>query len=167
MGFKGWENTEEFLIKYGNSVEKEIKKRLSNHGKIATGNLYDSIGYEYGENKAEFYIEFFMDDYGRFVDRGVNGFAKRQGSEYSFKPKNGKGTGKKSKFITALMKWCKVKGLPETDAFRIRRGIWKFGIAPTQFWTIPTTRRDKEFNKGLEKAMAKDIDKQIEDEYNN
>jgi hypothetical protein len=39
-----------------------------------------------------------------------------------------------------------------------------FGIQPTNFFTIPTTRRQKQFEQGLGDAMALDIDKQLEKE---
>jgi hypothetical protein len=37
-----------------------------------------------------------------------------------------------------------------------------FGITPTNFFTIPTRRRQKQFEAGLEKAMVKDLDIMIE-----
>jgi hypothetical protein len=94
-----------------------------------------------------------MADYGTFVDKGI------KPSKYA--DSTGKGRGK-SKFITSLQKWCRIKGLPEGLAFPIRRNIWKFGIKPTNFFTIPTTRRLKQFHKGIELNMAKDMDTEIQ-----
>ena len=87
-----------FIRKYGNSVEQEIETRLTNYGKIATGKLLDSIRYEVKETKEEFILTFEMNEYGKYVDKGV-----KPHPEYL----TGKGKGK-SKFLQALKKWCKV-----------------------------------------------------------
>lgn len=143
------------LDKYGASVVAEMKTRLQNQGKVASSKLLNSLKHDIKETLQNLELNFYAEDYYKFVDKGVNGFANRVGSPYSFKPKNGKGTGK-SKLIPALKKWLRDKGQPESEAFRIRRIIWRYGIAPTQFWTISTTRRQKQLNKQIEQAQAKD-----------
>jgi hypothetical protein len=154
--------TRKYLTEYGQSVIGEMKTRLTNQGKEATGTLHKSLRFRTQENDNEFIVSFFMAEYGQYVDKGVNGYARRVGSIYSFKPKDGNHKPqRKSKFIESLKKWCKVKGLPEGAAFPIRRNIWKFGIRPTQFFTIPTTRRQKQFEQMIAKNMAKDIDNNI------
>jgi len=154
--------TRKYLTEYGQSVIGEMKTRLTNQGKEATGTLHKSLKFRTQEKDNEFIISFFMAEYGQYVDKGVNGYARRVGSIYSFKPKDGNHKPqRKSKFIESLKKWCKVKGLPEGAAFPIRRNIWKFGIKPTNFFTIPTTRRQKQFEQMVAKNMAKDIDNNI------
>lgn len=143
------------LDKYGASVVAEMKTRLQNHGKVASGKLIKSLKHDIKETMQNLELNFYAEDYYKFVDKGVNGYANRVGSPYSFKPKNGKGTGK-SKLIPALKKWLRDKGQPESGAFRIRRIIWRYGIAPTQFWSISTNRRQKQLNKQIEQAQAKD-----------
>jgi len=147
-----FKNTRAYLVKYGNQVEQEIETRLRNNGKIASGDLYDSIRYDIKEDSKKFIISFYMADYGRYVDKGT------KPSKYD--NSTGKGTGK-SPFIKSLMRWCQIRGLPKNAAFPIRRKIWKMGIAPTNFFTIPTTRRAKQFEKGIETAMALDVDQYI------
>jgi hypothetical protein len=154
--------TRKYLTEYGQSVIGEMKTRLTNQGKEATGTLHKSLKFRTQEKDNEFIVSFFMAEYGQYVDKGVNGYARRVGSIYSFKPKDGNHKPqRKSKFIESLKKWCKVKGLPEGAAFPIRRNIWKFGIKPTNFFTIPTTRRQKQFEQMIAKNMAKDIDNNI------
>jgi hypothetical protein len=154
--------TRKYLTEYGQSVIGEMKTRLTNQGKEATGTLHKSLRFRTQEKDNEFIVSFFMAEYGQYVDKGVNGYARRVGSIYSFKPKDGNHKPqRKSKFIESLKKWCKVKGLPEGAAFPIRRNIWKFGIKPTNFFTIPTTRRQKQFEQMVAKNMAKDIDNNI------
>ena len=161
---ENYKETKAFLRKYGDSVEQEIEKRLTNNGKIASGKLYDSIRYEVKETKSEFIISFLMADYGDYVDKGV------QGSESG---KAGKGGKSKYKYRNLMppetrefRSWLKLKGIPKEKSYVIRRSIWKFGITPTNFFTIPTTRRQKYFDEQVAIAMAKDIDKQIQDGIN-
>jgi hypothetical protein len=154
--------TRKYMSTYGRQVVDEMRTRLTGFDKVATKGLYDSLKFRTQEKDNEFIISFFMAEYGQYVDKGVNGYARRVGSIYSFKPKDGNHKPqRKSKFIESLKKWCKVKGLPEGAAFPIRRNIWKFGIRPTQFFTIPTTRRQKQFEQMVAKNMAKDIDNNI------
>lgn len=149
-------NTLKYLKTYGDSVESEIETRLKGFGKYASGKLYNSIRYEIKETDDKFIVSFFMADYGKYVDKGT------KPSKYA--NSTGKGTGK-SKFIESLMKWCVIKGLPKQAAFPIRRNIWKYGIPPTNFFTIPTTRRIKQLETAVEKTMAQDVDKMIQNEF--
>lgn len=151
-----FKNTYKYITTYGNQVEQEIETRLYNLGKVASGKLYDSIGYKIIEGGKGYKLQFFMADYGKFVDKGT------KPSKYA--DMDGKGTGK-SKFITALMKWCDIKGLPRGLAFPIRKKIWKEGQAPTNFFTIPTTRRQKQFEAGVKKNMAIDAEQMLASEY--
>lgn len=152
-----YKNTERFIKKYADQVESEIESRLHSAGKIASGHLYDSIGYELTEKGTRFVLTFKMADYGQYVDKGTKP-SKYANSE-------GGGTGK-SAMITALKKWCRIKGIPEGAAFPIRRNIWKFGLSPTNFFTIPTTRRVGQLTKGIEKNMALDIEQIIKTNVN-
>lgn len=163
-----FKNTEAFIRKYGKEVESEIKTRLLNNGKKATGKLYKSIRAEVVENKKEFILSISMEDYGNYVDKGVSGAGIPKG----FK-------GKKKQVVTSgkfkfrdkmppdnkdFRKWLSIKGIPKKASFAVRRSIWIFGIAPTNFLTIPITRRQKQFEKGVEKAMAKDIEESLQKE---
>jgi hypothetical protein len=153
--------TRKYMTEYGKQVTDEMKTRLLNAKRtyksgtfsvgINTGSLFYSLKYRTGENDNEFFVTFFMNEYGQYVDKGV-----RPQPKYL----KGKGSGR-SNFISALKKWCKKKGLDEGMAFPIRRNIWKFGIKPTNFFTIPTTRRQKQFEQMVAKNMAKDIDNNI------
>ncbi len=151
----GFKHTEAYLRKYGNEVESEIETRLRNNGKYASGKLYDSIEYEITETGTKFTLTFKMADYGAYVDKGI------KPSKYATMKGKGKG---KSKFIESLKKWCRIKGLPEGASFPIRRKIWEMGIPATNFFTIPTTRRAKQFEVNVGKAMEKDVEQIIKKE---
>ena len=149
-----FKNTTDFIKKFGKEVENEIKSRLLTYDKKASGKLYKSIKFEYRESLKQLEASWRMEDYGVYVDKGVKPQPKYL---------TGKGSGK-SKFIEALKKWCKIRGIPQGAAYPIRRNIWKYGIKPTNFFTIPTTRRAKYYTEQIEKNMALDLDKQLQKE---
>jgi hypothetical protein len=145
--------TEKYIRTYGAQVEQEIETRLHSNGKYASGELYDSIGYKVERTANRFSLKFVMADYGKYVDKGT------KPSKYA--TATGRGSGK-SAFITSLKKWCKIKGLPEGMAFPIRRKIWKFGLPATNFFTIPTTRRRKQFAENIKKHMIQDAENSLQ-----
>ena len=156
-----FKNTDKFLRTYGNQVEQEIETRLTKAGKYASGKLLESVRYEIKEKTNQVIVAFFMADYGKFVDKGVEGFesgkaGKGGSSIYKF--------GKKMPPEKSIKQWLKIKGIPEKASFPIRRSIWKFGITPTNFFTIPTTRRIKQLEEGIKKNMIKDAEEIIKKE---
>lgn len=161
--------TEKYLNKYGAEVVAEIKNRLKAK---ATGDLSKSIKYKIKDLDLTFY----MNEYGKYVDKGVSGHGVIPGFNGKKKPVQkgqlDKYTGRTYAFRDkmppekALTKWLKIKGIDKSASFVIRRSIWMFGIKPTNFFTIPTTRRQKQFEIGLGDSIAKDIDTQLQKELN-
>ena len=162
-------NTEAFVKKYGKEVETEIKNRLLSYGKTASGKLYKSIRSDVREVKGEFILTFRMEDYGLYVDGGVKGHGKPDGFKGKDKPVVTTG---KFKFGSkmppnnaAFKSWMNGKGkslgIPKEASFAVRRSIWIFGIAPTNFFTVPIKRREKQLAKGIEKAMALDFEQAV------
>jgi hypothetical protein len=166
-----WKETEKFLDKYGKSVVNEQKTRLKGFGKGGShsGSLEKSLSYKKFDRKGEVGVDFYMNEYGNYVDKGVQGYktgttGKAGGKsiyKYKNKDKSHKPRGK-SKFIESLMKWCGRKGIPKGAAFPIRRKIWQEGIERTLFFTIPIQRSDKRFKEGIEKSMKLDIENNIQ-----
>lgn len=157
-------NTEAFVKKYGKEVETEMKNRLISYGKKATGKLYKSIRSDVREVKGEFILTFRMEDYGLYVDGGVKGHGKPAGFQGKDKPVVTTGKfkfGSKMPPEGGLKKWLKLKGIPKEASFAVRRSIWIFGIAPTNFFTVPIKRREKQLAKGIEKAMALDFEQAV------
>lgn len=153
-------NTTAFIKRYGDQVETEIKNRLKNAGKFASGKLYKSIRHDVKIEKGQFVLRFFAEDYAKYVDKGVEGAkSKRAGdggkSIYKFKDKMPP--------EKPFRSWLRKKGIPKDKSFAVRRSIYLYGITPTNFFTIPTTRRLKQFEKGVEENMIKDINKIVED----
>lgn len=155
--------TDKFLRTYGSQVEQEIERRLASSGKEASGKLMQSIRYEVREKANSIVIAFIMADYGKYVDKGVQGAeSKRAGdggkSIYKFKDKMPP--------AKSIKQWLKIKGIPESASFPIRRSIYRFGITPTNFFTIPTTRRQKQLADGIKKNMILDVENLIGKEFN-
>jgi hypothetical protein len=147
-----FKNTEAFIRRYGDQVENEIKTRLVNNGRVASGKLFDSIRSEVKETKREFILQFFMDDYGKYIDKGVRGSEQNRAGNSPYKYTT------KMPPEKDLRSWMKLRGIPKSASFPIRRSIFLFGIEPTNFFTIPTTRRQKQFEAGIEKNMALDVE---------
>lgn len=164
-----FKNTLAFVKKYAASVEQEIKTRLVNSGHVASGKLFDSIRAEVKEDKNfGILLKYKYAKYLKYVDKGVSGAGMPSGFKGKKKKVN-KGQfdktdnrvhafGKKMPPEKSISDWMRIQGIPKEASFPIRRSIWMFGIAPTNFFTIPTTRRQKQLNEGIEKNMAKDFE---------
>ena len=158
--------TRKYIETYGKSVESEIKKRLKGHDKYASGKLYESIRFIMKETPKDFTLDFTMLDYGKYVDKGVKGSKTNKAGNTPYKYTN------KMPPTKVFDKWVLRKGLAPRDKkgkflnrdkikFAIARSIFLHGIAPTNFFTIPTTRRAKQFEAGVGNAIAQDLDKMI------
>ena len=158
--------TRKYIETYGKSVESEIKKRLKGHDKYASGKLYESIRFIMKETPKDFTLDFTMLDYGKYVDKGVKGSKTNKAGNTPYKYTN------KMPPTKVFDKWILRKGLAPRDKkgkflnrnrikFAIARSIFLHGVAPTNFFTIPTTRRAKQFEAGVGNAMAQDLDKMI------
>ena len=160
MDFK---NVDEVLNAYAEYVVDSAKKNLVDERK-SLGDLYKSVSYKYEKSQDLFLLDFLMEDYGPFVDKGVRGktstypetaFAK---SKFQY----GSGTGKKGGLSNAIYDpitktgWLKRKKFQWKDKetgrflsyksmrFLIARSIYNKGLKANMFFTKP-------FEKGLER----------------
>jgi len=120
---------------YGEALVESLKFQLANKDKFATGNLVDTM---YSEAKAadgKAVIRVFAQDYFRYVERG-----RKPGSKMP--PK------------APIVKWLRVRGLPERIEFVVRRKIAKKGIKGV-FILAPTTKKiTADFIPKYEKQLA-------------
>lgn len=143
-------------------VIQQSKSNLSKQKHKASSKLYNSIKAESNVSPNSFSLDFLMENYGEFVDKGVKGktsTAKAPNSPFRF----GTGSGKKGGLTDGIRKWVKMKGIQfrdkksgrylthESTAFLITRGIYNKGIKPSLFFTKP-------FEKGFSKLDDKLID---------
>lgn len=128
------------LDKFKAYVISESRKNLTNLKKNSSKKLYNSLR---GEAKAmpnSFSMDFFMEDYGHFQDKGVSGVVKKYDTPYNYTTKMPP--------IRSLDKWIVRRGIAPRGKngkfvsrqglkFAIARSIFKNGIKPSLFFTKP------------------------------
>jgi hypothetical protein len=155
------EQTQKILDRFRLHVVKEARKNLTNKQKNASKGLYNSI---YGEVKAmpnSIFVEFGMNQYGAFQDKGVSGKQKKYDTPFSFKSKR-----PPSK---PFEKWAKEKGITprgkdgrfisyKSLGFLIARSVFNKGIKPSLFFTKPFEAAFKNLPEETIKAFALDVE---------
>tara|TARA_R110000787_G_scaffold205130_2_gene315597 strand:- start:708 stop:1241 length:534 start_codon:yes stop_codon:yes gene_type:complete len=159
---------------YLNSFGKQVVNRAkSNLGKAKGGStkLASTIKFEVKPEADGFVVNFYMADYGTFLDKGVSGNKKKQSyknyknqsesSPYRYKNKQPP--------ADILAKWISKKGIKGRDkksgrfisnlslAFIIGRAIKRDGIKSLSFFQKPLGLGLKQFGKDLLGALAEDI----------
>ena len=135
--------------KWATKVVSNAKSILLKADKVATGNLYNSVGYSLDVNTGD--IEFFCASYGEFVEKG-----RRKGAR--FPPSD------------PILRWIKVRGIKGRDkkgrfitdrslTFLIQRAISRDGIKPLPFFKLAIRQAGgaKALNTGVAEAIKKDI----------
>ena len=154
-------------------VIQQSRSNLTKGGKKASGDLYNSLGYNVEQTAKGFSLSFEMEDYGTFQDLGVKGKSKQDkapNSPYRF----GTGSGKKGGLTKGIDKWVRLKGIQFRDkksgrflsykstAFLITRSIYQTGIKASLFFTKPFTKAFKRLPDELVKAYSIGLEKQIQ-----
>ena len=139
---------QEELDKFKDYVIKQSKANLTRLKKISSKTLYNSIK---GEAKAmpnSFYLNFEMEPYGKFIDKGVNGKKTAYSTPYSYKTKMPppskldkwivrKGLAPRNKDGKFTGRSINSVGFKKSIQFLIARKIFMFGIKPSLFFTKP------------------------------
>lgn len=132
--------TEKQLKAFRDYVIKQSRSNLTRLKKNSSKKLYDSIKGEYKVMQNSFSMDFSMEDYGTFQDKGVNGKKSAWATAYRF--------GTKMPPPSKLDKWIVRKGIAPRDKqgrlisrkslqFLIARSIFINGIKPSLFFTKP------------------------------
>jgi hypothetical protein len=148
-------NTQEELDKFKNYVIQQSKSNLTKLKKNSSKKLYDSIKGKVKVMPNSFSMEFTMEDYGQYQDKGVNGKRTAYATPFSYRDKMPP--------PKAFDKWIVKKGIAPRDKngkflsrqslqFALSRKIFMYGIKPTLFFTKP-------FEKAYEKLPSQLIDK--------
>ena len=161
--------TERVLNEFKKFVVQQSRSRLTKGRKKYgsyndTKKLYNSIKGEVSviKNNA-FSLSFFMEDYGKFQDKGVSGTEKKYDTPYSYKSKMPP--------VKPLADWAKAKGLKLRDSkgrfqkggymtlgFLIARSIQRKGIKPSLFFTKPFEQGFKKLPDELLEAYGLDVE---------
>tara|TARA_R110000751_G_scaffold65819_7_gene134549 strand:+ start:3155 stop:3679 length:525 start_codon:yes stop_codon:yes gene_type:complete len=160
---------ENYLNSFGKQVVNRAKGGLQK-SKGGGTNLENSISFKVISDADGFTVQFFMDSYGTFVDKGVSG----TDTQRKFKDYKGQVISSPYKYTTkqppsrVLDKWIVKKGIAPRDekgrfmsrksiSFLIARSIKKNGIKSTSFFQKPLGLGLKQFGKDLLGAVKEDI----------
>tara|TARA_R110000824_G_scaffold68490_2_gene177119 strand:- start:2593 stop:3141 length:549 start_codon:yes stop_codon:yes gene_type:complete len=167
-------NIENFLNSFGGQVVNDSKALLQkDKGETALGK---SIKFKVVKTANGFSTQFFMDDYGTFLDKGVSGNEnKRSFTNYKGQQESspGKGYTTKGPPIDILSKWIKRKGIKPKGlgrgrskntgqfvsgfAYLISRKIKREGIKSLSFFQKPLGIGFKKLQKQMLTELKLDI----------
>jgi len=165
------------LQNFGNKLQHALRESLRNkvHG-ITPKNLEQSIVFDVDFQNNVYTFELLMEDYGTFLDEGVQGVGgvHKTDTEYSKKGSLfvNKGQGSRFKYSTkkpplnqsaingsSLRQYSAANGL---NMYALRESIFRQGIKPTHFYSdVVNQSLLDELTTKLEKAGAKGIELEL------
>ena len=164
----------EAVERYLNSFGKQVVNRAKGSLQKAKGggtNLEKSISFKVVKTASGFSLQFFMDSYGKFVDKGVSGTKIKR----NYKDYKSKVISSPYKYTTKqpppgiLAKWIKKKGIKGRDkktgrfisnmslAFIIGKSIKRDGIKSLSFFQKPLGLGIKQFAPQMLESIKEDI----------
>lgn len=159
-------NVQFALNTFGKNVIKFSKSNLTRQGK-AGGALYKSLDYFVKGEPDRLFVQFYMTNYGRFVDEGVRGAGSSSNNKTS--PfRFGTGTGKKGGLREGILKWVQQKRFQFRDeagrfmsyqsmTFLIARAIYNKGLKPSLFFTKPFEAAFSNLSEEIKKQFELDL----------
>ena len=164
------EALERYLNSFGKYVVQQSRTNLTKGKKNVSKDLYNSISFKVITTAEGFSVQFYMDSYGTFVDKGVSGTQVKR----SFKDYKGRTISSPYKYTTkqppsrVLDKWIVKKGIAPRDekgrfmsrksiSFLIARSIKRKGIQGISFFQKPLMLGLKQFGKEMLGAVKDDI----------
>lgn len=166
-------NTKIALEAFRNYVIQQARTNLTKNNKNVTGDLYNSLNGIVKVMPNSISLQFEMEDYGQFQDKGVKGtksnYLENKNSPFSF----GTGTGKKGGLSQGIKKWVEARRFQfrdkkgkflsyESTAYIIARSIYNKGIKASLFFTKPFERAFDRLPKDLVEAYGLDIEEFLE-----
>ena len=168
---------EDALNKFGKSVVKQSRTQLSKKKKNASKSLYDSIAYSLKVSKNSFELSFEMEDYGKFIDKGVKGVGgtRADGTKWEVK----KVANNKYKYkdkrppASAFNQWVVRRGIAprnKSGQFTTRKGlmfaiansVYHTGLETTDFFTRPFEVAFDKLPDELIESFALDVEELFE-----
>ena len=161
------------LNRFGKRVVKESRTALTKKKKNASKRLYNSIGYDLEVHKNSFHLSFKMEDYGKFIDRGVKGVGgtKTDGSQWKRK----KVTNNAFRFrdkrppTNVFNGWTIKRGIAprskggqfqkrKSILFALAETVYRTGIETTDFFTKPFESAFRDLPNDIIEAYSLEID---------
>ena len=182
--------TEKVFNKFWDNVISDAKQNLKSKGKNASGRLSKSLDHKLKVNKPQakgipssFESDFFMEEYGEFVDQGVIGIGGNKADGTPWKKKNASGspykyrtqskTNSRGGFLLALNGWTIKRGIAprsESGKFQKRKGMLRAirtsvlhtGLERTLFFRNPFEKWFKRLPEDITEAYALDVEDLLE-----
>lgn len=146
------------LNKFRDYVISQAKANLTRGGKNVSKGLYNSIKGNVKANPNSFEMDFSMEEYGFYQDKGVSGIKKKYNTDYKYT--------NKMPPAKAFDKWVVRKGLAPREkgkfknrkslSFAIARSVYINGIKPSLFFTKPFEKAYKRLPEDLVEAFGLD-----------
>jgi hypothetical protein len=146
------------LNKFRDYVVSQAKSNLTRQGKNSSKSLYNSIKGNVKANPNSFEMEFLMEEYGFYQDKGVSGIKKKYNTDFKYT--------NKMPPAKAFDKWVVRKGLAPREkgkfknrkslSFAIARSVYYNGIKPSLFFTKPFEKAIKRLPEDLVEAFGLD-----------
>lgn len=163
MDFK---ETKKALEIFARAVVLQSKKNLDREDAVASGKLKESISSNLKVYPNSFALEFYMEDYGPFIDEGVKG---SKSTYYESRNSPFKYTGAKKTINTkSLDQWLVRKKLAPRDKegkfitrkslkFIIGKSIYEKGIRARRFFTPTFKEEFEKLNQDVVEAFGLDV----------
>ena len=155
--------TEAALEAFKNFVIQQARTRLSKSKKNVSKELYNSLKGNVKVMPNSINVDFQMEDYGLFQDKGVSGTEKKYNTPYSYttkmppvKPLSDWAQSKNIRLRDAQGKYK--KGNYNTIGFLIARSIYRKGIKPSLFFTKPFEQGFKKLPEELVQQFGLDVE---------
>lgn len=136
---------------WGRETVAAILKKIDSYPIKYKGTLKRSITYEQ-DKSVDGDIEFFMADYGQFVDKGVNGIAQSRNSQFNFRQTSIKGV------AYHIKPWADSKGL---NNWAVATNIVKKGIKPRPFFDSVIQARVAVLGEDITQGIANYMEEQV------
>ena len=157
------EETKKSLEAFRRQVIKQARQNAQKHS--ASGDLAKSLTSRLNVSKNSFSLEFLMNEYGNYQDKGVSGKNRKYNTPYSYT--------NKMPPPKAFDKWVIRKGIAPRDeggkflsrkslTYLIARSIFKKGIKPTLFFTKPFEKEFKKLPEALLLSYGLDVEEFLE-----
>ena len=152
------EELQKELNKFRDYVVSQAKSNLTRQGKNSSKSLYNSIKGNVKANPNSFEMDFSMEEYGFYQDKGVSGVKKKYNTDFKYTSKMPP--------AKAFDKWIIRKGLAPREkgkfksrkslSFAIARSVYINGIKPSLFFTKPFEKAFKRLPNDLIEAFGLD-----------
>ena len=161
-----FQRTKQALELFAKAVKLKARKNLKKEKQISSGKLLDSIDYNLNVSPNSFSLEFYMEDYGTFMDLGVKGskstYPESRNSPYKYSGR--------FKMIdpTSLDKWLVRKKLAPRDEagrfierknlkYMIATSIYRKGLKGSRFFTGAFEEEFKNIDQQVQEAFGLDV----------